>query len=121
MSYTAINFQDKLHKINQHWSPKIIAAINDYHIKLSKLHGEFIWHHHEDSDEAFIVIEGELVIEFREGNVTLKAGEMFVVPKGVEHKPVAKEECCIMLIEPNHIVNTGNAGGERTVTNVEWI
>ena len=114
MNYVAINFQEKLAKFSEHWSPKIIAQMNDYHFKLVKFQGDFVWHSHDATDEVFIVIEGEMVIEFREGKVDLKAGEMIVVPRKVEHKPFAKNECKIMLVEPAGTINTGNAGDEMT-------
>lgn len=120
MEYDAINLRDKLAAFSDHWSPKIVAAMNDYHFKLVKFQGEFVWHSHAKTDEAFIVLEGEMTIEFRDGKVRLKAGEMFVVPRGVEHKPFAENECKLMLVEPTGTVNTGTAGGERTAKNV-WI
>ena len=106
---------------SEQWSPRVIAEMNDYQFKLGKLEGEFVWHSHEDTDETFIVIEGEMTIEFRDGRVDLKAGEMFVVPKGVEHKPVALKECKVMVIEPRGVVNTGEAGGDLTADNDVWI
>lgn len=120
LNQTAINLEQKLALISEHWSPKIIAQMNDYHFKLAKIKGEFVWHSHADTDEVFIVLEGSLDIELRDGIVTLNKGEMFVVPKGIEHKPAAKEECHIMLVEPAGTVNTGGAGGELTAAE-EWI
>ncbi len=121
MSYTPINFRDKLSRFKDQWSPKVIAELNDYQFKLAKLEGEFVWHAHQETDEAFIVLEGSLDIQFRDGLVTLKSGEMYVVPKGVEHKPVAIEECKILLVEPKGVVNTGTAGGARTAKNDVWV
>ena len=121
MNKTAINFEDKLTKISEHWSPKIIAQLNDYHFKLVKLQGEFVWHTHAETDEVFIIVEGELQIDFRDGPVTLKKGEMFVVPKGIEHKPVATQECHILLVEPAGTINTGDAGGDLTAPDDEWV
>ena len=121
MDYIPINLQKKLAKFSDHWSPKIIAQMNDYHFKLVKLKGNFVWHSHDDTDEVFITLDGEMSIEFRDGKVDLKAGEMFVVPKGVEHKPFAERECKIMLVEPAGTVNTGNTGGEMTTDNNIWI
>lgn len=95
--------------------------MNDYHFKLVKLKGDFVWHSHDDTDEVFIVLDGEMSIELRDGKVDLKAGEMFVVPKGVEHKPLAESECKIMLVEPVGTVNTGNTGGEMTADNDIWV
>ncbi len=121
MDYTPINLQEKLSKFSDHWSPKIIAQMNDYQFKLVKFEGNFVWHRHDDTDEVFIALDGEMSIEFRDGKVDLKAGEMFVVPKGVEHKPLAERECKIMLVEPVGTVNTGNRGGKMTVDNNIWI
>lgn len=121
MKYSAINFSEKFCKFNDHWSPRIIAEMNDYQFKLVKVQGDFVWHHHSDTDEVFVVIEGELDIEFRDGKVTLGAGEMYVIPQGVEHKPFAKNECKMMLVEPRGIVNTGNASSELTAQNDVWV
>ena len=121
MTYTAINFREKLSKFDDHWSPRVIAEMNDYQFKLAKVQGDFDWHSHADTDEAFIIIEGELEIEFRDGKVRLKTGEMFVVPKGVEHKPVAENECHIMLVEPKGTVNTGDASSHLTAQNDVWV
>ncbi|MCB0166553.1 MAG: cupin domain-containing protein [Anaerolineae bacterium] len=121
MSYEAINIQEKLGQFSEQWSPKIVAQLNDYHFKLAKIQGDFVWHDHPETDEVFIVIDGEMSIDFRDGRVELKAGEMFVVPKGVEHKPYAEQECHIMLVEPAGTINTGNAGGERTAANDVWV
>lgn len=117
----AINLQDKFASLHDHWSPRVVAEMNDYQFKLAKISGEFVWHRHADTDEVFIVIEGRMVIEFRDGRVELAAGEMYVVPKGVEHKPVAEGECRIMLVEPRGTVNTGDAGGELTAVNDLWV
>ncbi len=122
MNYSSINLQEKLTKFTEHWSPKIIAQLNDYHLKLAKVQGEFVWHDHPETDEVFIVVYGHLTICFRDGKVSLSEGEMFVVPKGVEHKPVAEQECHILLIEPAGLVNTGNAiDSELTAPNDVWI
>lgn len=121
MEHSPINFKEKLGKFSEHFSPKIIAQMNDYHFKLSKFVGEFVWHKHEDTDEAFIVIEGKMRIDFRDGKVELKAGEMFVVPRGIEHKPFAESECKLMLIEPAGTINTGDAEGELTAEDNVWI
>lgn len=116
-----INFQDKLARIDQAWQPRVIAEMNDYQFKLVKLDGDFVWHSHADTDETFIVLDGELRIDFRDGPVTLRAGEMYVVPCGVEHKPFANGEVKVLLIEPRGVLNTGDAGGERTAENDRWI
>ncbi|WP_432734602.1 cupin domain-containing protein [Maridesulfovibrio sp. FT414] len=121
MKFDAINFKDKLAKFSEHWSPRVIAEMNDYQFKLAKLQGEFVWHDHKDTDETFIVLEGQLAIEFEDGRVELSAGEMFVVPRGLSHRPVAKEECKVMLIEPRGVVNTGESGGEMTAENDVWV
>ncbi|MBT2258792.1 cupin domain-containing protein [Priestia megaterium] len=107
MEYTPINLQEKLTKFTELWSPKVIAEINDYQFKLVKLQEDFVWHKHEDTDEVFMVIEGHLTIEFRDGEVKLNQGEMFVIPRNVEHKPYAESECKIMLVEPRGVINTG--------------
>jgi mannose-6-phosphate isomerase-like protein (cupin superfamily) len=116
-----INLQEKLAKFSKHWSPKIIAQMNDYHFKLAKVQGEFVWHDHPETDEVFLVLKGRLEIHLRDGVVTLNEGEMYVVPKGVEHKPVAQSECHIMLIEPAGTVNTGDVVNEKTAANDVWI
>ena len=121
MKTQVINFADKFAKFTDLWSPRIIAQLNDYHFKLAKIKGDFIWHSHQDTDEVFIVIAGSLTIYLRDGEVLLKEGEMYVVPKGVEHKPSAQQECQIMLIEPAGTINTGEAGGDMTVEYEVWI
>ena len=121
MKFQAINFKEKLDLFSGHWSPKVIAEMNDYQLKLVKIEGEFVWHDHKDTDEVFIVVNGEMAIEFRDGRVDLAAGEMFVVPKGVEHKPVADSECHVLLVEPRGVVNTGESGGKLTAENDKWI
>jgi mannose-6-phosphate isomerase-like protein (cupin superfamily) len=115
-----INLAQKLSLFSEHWSPKIIAQMNEYHFKLAKVQGEFVWHSHPETDEVFFVVDGSLNIEMRDRSVTLKAGEMVVIPKGVEHRPVAQAECHILLVEPAGTVNTGDAGGELTAE-TEWI
>ena len=122
MNYDSINFSNKLSKFSEHWSPKIVARMNDYHLKVVKVQGEFVWHDHTDTDEVFIVIKGHLDILFRDGSVSLDEGEMYVVPKGVEHKPVAEQECHILLIEPAGLINTGNAtDSDLTAPSDVWI
>ena len=120
-AYPSINFAEKLAKFSEHWSPRVVAEMNDYQFKLVKLKGEFVWHKHDDTDEVFIVVDGEMVIEFRDGEVKLKSGEMFVVPRGIEHKPCAPAECQVMLVEPRGVVNTGEAGGALTAQNDVWV
>jgi mannose-6-phosphate isomerase-like protein (cupin superfamily) len=121
MNNQAVNLQEKFNKISEHWSPKIIAQMNDYHVKVAKVQGEFVWHDHPETDELFLVIQGKLEIFFRDGNVILNEGELYVVPRGVEHKPVAEEECHILLIEPAGTINTGNVVDEKTAPNTVWI
>ena len=116
-----INLKDKLEKFSDHWSPKVIAEMNDYQFKLVKIKGEFVWHNHSDTYEAFIVIEGEMRIEFEDETIELSEGEMYVVPKGVEHKPYAEKECKVMIIEPRGVVNTGDAEGDLTASTDVWI
>lgn len=116
-----INLKEKLSKFSDHWSPKIIAEMNDYQFKLVKIKGDFVWHNHADTDETFIVVEGKMKIEFENETMELNEGEMYVVPKGVEHKPCAETECKIMLIEPRGVVNTGNTEGDLTASNDVWV
>ena len=117
MTNKVINFSEKLSQINEHWKPRVIAEMNDYQFKIVKIKDEFVWHSHADTDETFIVIKGNLKIELRDGDVNLGPGEMYVVPKGVEHKPVAIEEVEMLLIEPRGTLNTGDAKGDRTAEN----
>jgi mannose-6-phosphate isomerase-like protein (cupin superfamily) len=121
MNHQAINFGRKFGLFAEQWQPKVIAEMNDYQFKLAKLEGDFIWHAHDDTDEAFIVLDGSLRIDFRDGAVHLSAGEMFVVPKGIEHKPFAEREVKLLLIERRGVRNTGQVGGERTAANDVWI
>jgi mannose-6-phosphate isomerase-like protein (cupin superfamily) len=115
-----VNLEEKFARFSEHWKPRILARLNDYHIKAVKLQGEFVWHKHDETDELFLVTKGSLAIRFRDREVTLGPGELLVVPKGVEHQPVAKEECELLLIEPAGTPNTGDAGGARTAL-PEWI
>ena len=121
MEYSAINLKEKLNKFSEHWSPKIIAQMNDYHFKVVKFQGDFVWHAHADTDEVFIVLEGAMRIDFPDGKVELRTGEMFVVPRGADHKPFAERECKIMLVEPAGTINTGDAGGDLTAEDNVWI
>jgi mannose-6-phosphate isomerase-like protein (cupin superfamily) len=116
----AVNLADKLAAIDERWAPRIVARLNDYELKVVKLEGEFVWHAHADTDEAFLVLAGELTIEQRDGDVRLRAGDLYVVPRGVEHRPRAERECHVLLIEPADTPNTGDAGGERTRA-ARWI
>jgi mannose-6-phosphate isomerase-like protein (cupin superfamily) len=117
----AINLAEKLGQIRDLWSPRVVAELNDYQFKVVRIEGDFIWHDHPETDEAFMVLEGELRIDFRDGSVLLHPGEMYVVPKGVEHKPFAEREVRMMLVEPRGVLNTGHVGGERTAENELWI
>jgi mannose-6-phosphate isomerase-like protein (cupin superfamily) len=121
MDIGAINLQDKFDLVNDRWSPRIIAQMNDYHFKLAKIQGEFIWHQHPETDEVFFVVKGEMRIEFRDQIIPLGEGELCVVPHGVEHKPVADQECHILLIEPVGTLNTGDVLDEHTQTEELWI
>ena len=118
---SAINLREKLGRFSDPWAPRVIAELNDYQLKLAKLEGEFVWHAHDHTDEVFMVIDGELTIAFRDGSVTLRPGELYVVPKGVDHKPMAAAQCSVLLIEPRGVVNTGDAGGALTAANDVWI
>ena len=118
---TKINLMEKLSSFSDHWSPKVIAEMNDCQFKLVKIKGDFIWHNHADTDEVFIVIEGSMCIEFEDRTIELSEGEMYVVPKGVNHKPYAQEECKIMLVEPRNVVNTGDKEDDLTASNDIWV
>lgn len=121
MPHKPINFKEKLSLFTEQWSPKVIAEMNDYQFKVVKLQGDFVWHDHKDTDETFIVLAGRLRIDFRDGHVELSEGEMYVVPKGVEHKPYAEQEAQVLLIDPRGVVNTGDEKGSKTAENDVWI
>jgi len=121
MKYAAVNFSEKFAKFSDHWAPKVVAQMNDYQFKLVKIQGEFVWHSHAETDDVFIVLDGEMSIELPDGRIDLRAGEMFVVPKGVEHKPTAERECKILLVEPVGTINTGDTGGAMTAEDNVWI
>jgi len=121
MKYQPINLAKKFSQINDLWKPRVVVEMNNYQFKLAKVKGEFIWHDHPDTDEVFMVLEGSLDIHFRDGKVTLQKGEIYVVPKGVEHKPVADKECQIMVIEPRGVVNTGDIESDLKAQNDVWI
>tara|TARA_B100000035_G_C20970328_1_gene540714 strand:+ start:731 stop:1090 length:360 start_codon:yes stop_codon:yes gene_type:complete len=118
---TKVNFTEKLSHFSDHWSPKVIAEMNDYQFKLVKIKGDFVWHNHADTDEAFIILDGSMFIELEDEVIELNEGEMYVVPKGVNHKPYALEECKVMLVEPKGVLNTGNATSNLTASNDVWI
>jgi len=121
MKYEAINFGKKFNLFDVQWQPKVIAEMDHYQFKIVKLQGGFIWHDHKNTDETFIVLEGTLRIDFRDGAVQVSAGEMFVVGKGIEHKTYAEHEVKLLLIEPRGVLNTGDKGGDRTAQNDVWI
>jgi len=121
VSADAINLAEKLAKFSDRWSPKVVAELNGQQVKLVKVEGEFVWHHHEREDELFLVLRGELAIHFRDRVVRLREGELCVVPRGVEHKPVAEREGCVLLLEPASTLNTGNVRDARTVEALERI
>lgn len=117
----AINLESKFGLFSNHWSPRILAQVNDFYVKAAKVQGEFVWHAHPDTDELFMPVKGSVVIQFRDREVLLNPGEMLVVPKGVEHRPVADEECELVVFVRAGTINTGTAGGELTVTSEPWI
>ena len=121
MTRQPINFAHKFSLFDDLWRPRVVAEMNDYQFKIVKLQGDFVWHVHADTDETFIVIDGQLRIEFRDGAIDLRAGEMFVVPMGLEHKPYAESEVRLLLIEPRGVLNTGGEANERTAENDVWI
>jgi mannose-6-phosphate isomerase-like protein (cupin superfamily) len=121
MAIDIVNLSVKFSLVKDQWDPKIIAQMNDYHFKIAKIQGEFIWHSHPETDEVFLVVDGNLTIHLREEDLNLKMGEMCVIPKGVEHKPAAETECQILMVEPAGTLNTGDAGGDRTIEETAWI
>jgi mannose-6-phosphate isomerase-like protein (cupin superfamily) len=121
MPSDVVNLRDKLDRFSGLWSPRVVAEMNDYQFKLAKIRGEFVWHDHRDTDEVFLVIAGEMSIEFRDGVTHLSEGEMCVVPRGTEHKPYAENECHVLLVEPRGVVNTGEAGGALQAENDVWV
>lgn len=116
-----VNIAHKLSQFDDYWHPRIVGELNNFHVKLVKIYGEFVWHHHEDEDELFWVVKGALTMRLRDGDVVVNEGEFIVIPHGVEHQPVAAEECHIMLFEPATTLNTGNVQDDKTVTNLEKI
>ncbi len=121
MPSEVVNLEEKLTKFSDHWAPRVVAELNDYQLKVAKIRGNFVWHDHPDTDEVFLVVRGSMAIEMRDRTVHLGAGELFVVPKGVEHRPHADEECHILLVEPRGVVNTGEAGGALQAENDVWV
>ena len=120
-SLMPVSFADKFTKFSEHWAPKVIAELNDYQFKLVIIEGEFVWHTHKDTDEAFIVLSGEMVIEFRDEKVNIHEGELYVVKKGAEHRPYAEKECRILVIEPRGVINTGESESHFRAENDIWI
>ena len=116
-----INLKNKFSKFRKHWSPRVVAEMNDYQFKIVKIKGEFVWHNHKKTDEAFIVMEGEMTLKFRECEVKLSEGELFVVPKGLDHKPYSEKECKILVIEPKGVINTGDHECKFTVKKNIWV
>lgn len=116
-----INLTEKFAEFDGYWQPKIVGDINDFAVKLVKLHGEFVWHHHDHEDELFLVVKGQLLMKLRDGDVTIDEGEFIIIPHGVEHCPVAAEEVHVLLFEPKDTLNTGNIQNERTVSNPDRI
>ena len=121
MPIQKINIKEKFMLFDEQWSPKIIAQLNDYHFKIARIEGEFVWHSHPETDEVFIVIAGKFEMQLREGSLTLGEGEMCVIPRGVEHRPVAENECAILMVEPAGTLNTGDAGGDHTIEELDWL
>jgi mannose-6-phosphate isomerase-like protein (cupin superfamily) len=121
LSVDKVNIKDRFALFDEHWSPKIVGELNGQHVKLVKLLGEFVWHHHDEEDELFLLVKGRFRMEFRDRSVTLEEGEFIVVPRGVEHRPVADEEAHILLFEPASTLNTGNIRGEMTVAELDRI
>ncbi len=121
MNHRSINLQEKFSLFSEQWQPKVIAEMNDYQFKVVRLEGDFVWHRHDNTDETFIVLNGMLRIDFRDGAVSIGPGEMYVVRRGIEHKPYAEKEVQLMLVEPKGVLNTGDEGGDRTAQNDVWI
>jgi mannose-6-phosphate isomerase-like protein (cupin superfamily) len=121
MNFQPITIDNKFALFSEQWSPKVIAKINDYLVKIGKLQGDFVWHQHEETDELFIVNKGILRVDFQDGSIFLAKGQLLVVPKGVEHKTHADQECELIMFEPEKTLNTGNITGDMTVENLEWI
>ena len=116
-----VRLAEKLAAFTEQWAPRVVAELNDYQFKVARLEGEFVWHAHNDTDEAFLVLDGELTIELRDGAVAMRAGDLYVVPRGVEHRPRAERECQVLLIEPRGVVNTGDSDARRASPNDVWV
>lgn len=118
---TKVNLAQKFSLFQDYWSPKILGELNDSYVKAAKIKGEFLWHHHDNEDELFLVVRGELLIQLRDRDLLLEEGEFCIIPRGVEHRPVAEEETHVLLLEPKSTVNTGNVRSDRTATDLDWI
>jgi mannose-6-phosphate isomerase-like protein (cupin superfamily) len=116
-----VNFLEKFAQFDDYWQPRIVGELNDQQVKVVKLKGEFVWHHHDVEDELFLILKGSLIIQFRERDILLEEGEILVIPRGIEHRPVAEDECWVMLFEPAGTLNTGNVQDEKTVAAPEVI
>jgi mannose-6-phosphate isomerase-like protein (cupin superfamily) len=116
-----VSLADKLSRFSDYWSPKVVGELNESYVKLVKLNGEFVWHHHETEDELFLVVKGKLLIKLRDRNIELEEGEFVIIPRGVEHLPIAEEETHVLLLEPKTTLNTGNVRSERTVAELERV
>jgi mannose-6-phosphate isomerase-like protein (cupin superfamily) len=114
-----IHLAETFDRFQDYWSPRIVGEVNDAHVKLAKLSGEFVWHHHEEEDELFLVIQGHLLIKLRDRELRLGPGDLTIIPRGVDHLPIAQDEVHVLLVEPKTTLNTGSAGGERTVAELE--
>jgi mannose-6-phosphate isomerase-like protein (cupin superfamily) len=121
MKVEKVNLKEKFEAFSEHWSPKVVGALNGQQVKLAKLQGEFVWHHHEEEDELFYVVQGTLMMAFRDETVTIREGEMLIVPRGIEHKPIAEEEVQVMLFEPASTLNTGNVQNNLTQNGEKWV
>ncbi len=121
MQAEPITLKEKLKLFSEHWSPKVVAELNDYQVKLVKFEGEFVWHQHDETDELFLCLHGSFDLQFRDNMITLREGDLYVVPKGVEHRPVANQECHALVLEPRGVVNTGEAESDFRAPNDEWI
>jgi mannose-6-phosphate isomerase-like protein (cupin superfamily) len=120
-TFDKINLTEKLSLFSDQWSPKVVGELNDSHVKLVKLKGEFVWHHHDAEDELFLVVKGRLLIKLRDRDIELGEGEFVIIPRGVDHLPIAEEEAHVLLLEPKSTLNTGNVKNERTVENLEYL
>jgi mannose-6-phosphate isomerase-like protein (cupin superfamily) len=121
MKIEKVNIEEKLNRINDYWNPRIVGELNGQHVKLTKLNGEFIWHKHDEEDEMFLIISGDFIMELRDGEINVRPGEFIIIPKGVEHRPVARGEVHLMLFEPSSTLNTGNVKNEFTKEELERI